>query len=416
MEDLNEKARQILRNNDRGGYTVPTDGLYPYQWNWDSVFVALGFATFDRERAWQELDTLFEAQWPDGMVPHIVFRVDEPTYYPGPSVWKANNGPIPSSGITQPPVAAIVIEELGREDPARATGFVEALDRWHQWFHDARDPDELGVIAVTHPWESGRDNLPDWDRPGDAIDVSNVGEYTRRDTSLINTEMRPKKADYDRYLALVQFGSACGWDQRKIAAECPFFVADPGITSILLRAEKSIHAMLQRAGQPADHVAERIARLEAGMERLWNDDANAYVTLDLRSGQQADGVTSASFLPLFAGVTAHKDSLTNTLAAIAKHVTHLVPSFDPRSPHFDHVRYWRGPAWAMVNYMIAQGFAESGEEAWASRIRSDTAKLMRTGGFAEYFSPIDGQGCGGGTFSWTAAIWLAWGLQELGEE
>ena len=30
--------------NDRGGYTVPTEGLYPYQWNWDSAFVALGFA------------------------------------------------------------------------------------------------------------------------------------------------------------------------------------------------------------------------------------------------------------------------------------------------------------------------------------------------------------------------------------
>ncbi len=416
MEDLNEKARQILRENDRGGYTVPTAGLYPYQWNWDSVFVALGFATFDRERAWQELDTLFEAQWPDGMVPHIVFRVDEPTYFPGPSVWNANNGPIPSSGITQPPVAAIVIEELGRQDPARATGFIEALDRWHQWFHDARDPEGLGVIAVTHPWESGRDNLPDWDRPGDAIDVSNVGEYTRRDTSLIDSEMRPKKADYDRYLALVQFGSACGWDQRKIAAECPFCVADPGITSILLRAEKSLKSMLERAGRPTEHVAERVARLEAGMERLWNDDAKGYVTLDLRSGQQADGVTSASFLPLYAGVTTHKDALTDTLADIAKHVTYLVPSFDPRSPQFDQVRYWRGPAWAMVNYMIAKGFAESGEQIWASRIRSDTAKLMKTGGFAEYFSPIDGQGCGGGTFSWTAAIWLAWGLQELGEE
>ncbi|MEL6426746.1 MAG: hypothetical protein AAFQ33_14965, partial [Pseudomonadota bacterium] len=68
-----ERARQILRENDRGGYTVPTAGLYPYQWNWDSVFVALGFATFDRERAWREIETLFEAQWLDGMVPHIVF-------------------------------------------------------------------------------------------------------------------------------------------------------------------------------------------------------------------------------------------------------------------------------------------------------------------------------------------------------
>ena len=39
--------------NDRGGYTVPTAGLYPYQWNWDSAFVALGFNQFDKiARGW----------------------------------------------------------------------------------------------------------------------------------------------------------------------------------------------------------------------------------------------------------------------------------------------------------------------------------------------------------------------------
>ena len=44
--DLDHKAKTILTENDQGGYTIPTKGLYPYQWNWDSVFVALGFATF----------------------------------------------------------------------------------------------------------------------------------------------------------------------------------------------------------------------------------------------------------------------------------------------------------------------------------------------------------------------------------
>ena len=41
---LDAEARRILQLNDKGGYTVPTAGLYPYQWNWDSAFAALGFA------------------------------------------------------------------------------------------------------------------------------------------------------------------------------------------------------------------------------------------------------------------------------------------------------------------------------------------------------------------------------------
>ncbi|MCH2250101.1 MAG: hypothetical protein MK042_09915, partial [Cognatishimia sp.] len=84
---LDARARDILIANDRGGYTIPTEGLYPYQWNWDSAFCGWGFSTFDVERAWQEFDTLFSGQWPNGMVPHILFRQNDPDYFPGPDVW-----------------------------------------------------------------------------------------------------------------------------------------------------------------------------------------------------------------------------------------------------------------------------------------------------------------------------------------
>ena len=84
--ELATSAKQILLSNDRNGYTVPTDGLYPYQWNWDSVFVALGFAQFDRNRAWREIEILFESQWDNGMQPHIIFHQVDPNYFPGPSV------------------------------------------------------------------------------------------------------------------------------------------------------------------------------------------------------------------------------------------------------------------------------------------------------------------------------------------
>ena len=99
MADLDQEAAAILRANDRGGYTVPTAGLYPYQWNWDSAFAALGFAEFDLDRAWRELETLAEGAWPNGMWPHILFRVDDPDYFPGPSVWRAGETiPVPGPG------------------------------------------------------------------------------------------------------------------------------------------------------------------------------------------------------------------------------------------------------------------------------------------------------------------------------
>ena len=59
-EDIDRRAIDILRRNDRGHHTVPTAGLYPFQWNWDSAFVALGFAVFDRDRAWREIEILIQ--------------------------------------------------------------------------------------------------------------------------------------------------------------------------------------------------------------------------------------------------------------------------------------------------------------------------------------------------------------------
>src|SRR5690606_32049307 len=68
MTDHIQEARRILAVNDRGGYTVPTDRLYPFQWNWDSAFVAMGFALYDVDRAYRELERLAEGQWADGMI------------------------------------------------------------------------------------------------------------------------------------------------------------------------------------------------------------------------------------------------------------------------------------------------------------------------------------------------------------
>ena len=166
--ETRQQAIEILRRNDRGGYTVPTaTGLYPAQWNWDSCLVALGLAEFDEPRAVAELDTLFNGQWPDGMVPHTLFHGDDSSYFPNASVWQA--GPTRrSSGITQPLVAATVVRRLFERssDPpirSRLAALTPKLFAWHRWCYAARDPHGTGLVSIIHPWESGMDNSPLWD-------------------------------------------------------------------------------------------------------------------------------------------------------------------------------------------------------------------------------------------------------------
>jgi len=89
-------------------------------------------------------------------------------------------------------------------------------------------------------------------------------------------------------------------------------------------------------------------------------------------------------------------------------VEYAVPSLDPFDEKLDEKRYWRGPVWGIVNYMIADGLKCAGEDLWSDRIRKDTAKLMEQHGFAEYYDPKTGEGLGGVDFSWTAAMWLIW--------
>ncbi len=83
-----------------------------------------------------------------------------------------------------------------------------------------------------------------------------------------------------------------------------------------------------------------------------------------------------------------------------------VPSTLPGEPGFEPKRYWRGPVWAVVNYLIARGFARQGMSDHARLVDDATQTAIREVGFCEYFDPLTREGLGGGTFSWTAAIAL----------
>ncbi|MCO6384347.1 hypothetical protein [Oceanicola sp. 502str15] len=407
-----EEARAILKGNDRGGYTVPTAGLYPYQWNWDSVFAALGFAEHDMARAWDELDTLFAGQWNNGMVPHILFHKVDPGYFPGPDVWRGV-GLIPSSGISQPPIAGTFVRwllEMDESFAARAEALVPKLVDWHRWFMTWRC--EGGAIVVTHPWETGRDNCPDWDGPFAAIEPVGIESYRRRDTTHVVEEERPLQAQYDRFLYLVKLGAESGWDEAHLREANPFRVADPTMTFTLLRSTRDLLVLAERFGGPRDEIAGWIATMEEGAERLWNAEAQTYDTFDERAGRHSGVVSNASFLSWYAGVGG--DRMLPQLERVMGLETYGIPSTDPAHPAYEPKRYWRGPVWAMMNLLIAKGLAEQGHGEWAGKITENTRAMIAENGFAEYFDPRDGAPAGGRNFTWTAAVWLAWASPTAG--
>jgi hypothetical protein len=167
----------------------------------------------------------------------------------------------------------------------------DALMRWHRWWHDYRDPGKLGVVAITHPWESGRDNSPDWDDALQAVDGSRVAPYERRDLKHVDAKMRPTKEEYDRYIALVEFGRSLGWNARDIGQRNPFFVADPGTTFILLAADRALLRMANTLKKIDDmpEIEEWIARAEAGVQRLWDPEQQTFAAYDLRTSKPQPG-------------------------------------------------------------------------------------------------------------------------------
>jgi hypothetical protein len=342
-----------------------------------------------------------------------VFHEPAPAYFPGPEVWGTGRA-VPTSGITQLPIAGFAVEVLYRRSRGmagfeqRARALLRKLDLWHAWFYRTRDPRGEGLVAIIHPWES-RDNSVDWDEGFARVPTDGVMAYMRNDTKHADPATRPTKEQYDRYLWLVQHFRRLDWDSKRLHDASPFQIVDPGFNAILIRSCLETAALAETLGEPVIAAAnrDRGQRGLAALESLWDDGQGQYMCRDRVNGALLDSPSIGGLIPVFATIPASRATLlAQTIAAIGEHARFLVPSHDPRDPRFDMKRYWRGPVWLVCNYMIADGLRQAGEMALAERIGADSLALIEKSGFAEYYDPKDGAPLGGDRFSWTAAMIL----------
>jgi glycogen debranching enzyme len=418
--DLLAEARAVLERNWTGTFTHPGRHLYPHQWSWDSAFAAIGNAPSNAPRARIELRTLFAGQWRTGLLPHIVFAPGLPdsAYFPGPGRWETERSPDApreprTSGVVQPPVhatAAWLVHEAAPDD-----GFlrevVGPLRAWHHYLYRARDLDGDGLLAIHHPWESGMDNSPAWDEPLAAVTVppGAVPPYPRVDLRHAPDDQRPTVLDYDAYLYLVEELKARNYDERRIRDDFPFAVADPLFNAVAVRAGEDLARIAAALGEDPEPARAHAARTAAAIEaRLWDEEAGLYAALDLRAGRRTPPRAAAGLIPLFAGLGAG-DRAGRIVERLAQEDFwppggHPLATWDRGDPAFDRRRYWRGPAWVNVNWLVADGLRRHGEDALAARLEDATIELAARAGMREYFDPCSGEGYGSRDFSWTAAL------------
>ena len=424
--DLAAAAGAVLDTNWLGGSTLPSPRLYPHQWSWDSAFIAIGNADRAPDRARTELESLFDAQWQNGLVPHIVFRPDAEAYFPGPETWRTDVSPHAppnhaTSGIVQPPVhasAAWRIHSLAPDPEAS----VEWLDRlfprlvaWHDYLYRERDIDDDGLVAIRHPWESGMDDSPAWDAPLAAMEVDpgSVPPYPRKDLTMARADERPSAAAYDHYVHLVELFKRCRYDEREIRARSAFVVEDPAFNALLAAAGEDLARIADALGEDGARFREQASRTAAGVNRrLWSDSLHAYVPFDRVARRQIITPVAAGFVPLFAGIPSASQAQQMCRRLDGAHfwpaggAGYPVPTHDRLSPGFAPTRYWRGPVWINVNWLIVRGLQRYRLGGYGDALRTATLELVGYHGLREYFHPLTGEGLGSDGFSWTAALVL----------
>ncbi len=425
-ETLITRAQAVLEQNWTGRFTRPAPRLYPHQWSWDAAFIAIGYAHRLQARAEQELRTLFTGQWRNGLLPHIVYHEPSATYFPGPEIWDVRRHPaapsaVATSGIVQPPNHAIAAWHIYRhaQDREQARKFLQELyprlKAWHDYLYRERDPAGEGLVYIRHPWESGMDNAPLWDEPLQRItvDPKRPLPFRRMDKQVVNPADRPTDADYARYLQLVALFRAANYEEARIREHCPFLVQDVLFNTLLCQAERDLARIARVVGaDPDQHEARAERTAQAINQKLWDEAHGIYVDYDLRTRTPIDVHVAAGFVPLFAGIPSPEQArrlctyLNSTSFCRLGDRCYAVPSYDKQKPDFSRRRYWRGPVWININWLLYRGLERYGAQEYAAWIRDAIIDLPRLYDFYEYYDPEIGCGHGAAGFSWTAALLL----------
>lgn len=392
------KAVQTLVTNWRSAAgRLKHDGMTPSvsyiwftggMWSWDSWKQAVGVARFAPGLAASVIESQFDYQFADGMIPDCVFYND---IADGGGNWNERN--------TKPPLAAWAVWETYRQ--GRDRGFLARLypklSAYHDWWYAARDHDGNGIAeygATADPanetdeavieaaaWESGMDNAPRFD-----VDKGvSVLRNTAADGTLLGFSISQESVDLNAYL----------YAEKIYLAR----IAD----------ELGHHGDARRREREARVIGEYVR------DHMFDPATGFFYDGDLTTKrpltERGKGIEGA--IPLWTGVAskAQAAAVRDVLVSPDGFGTHLpLPTVSHDSPDFDAEAYWRGPVWLDQAYFAVAGLRRNGfgadADALVDRLFANADGLTGDKPIHENYNPLTGARLNAANFSWSAAAYL----------
>jgi glucosylglycerate hydrolase len=371
---LESTARPVLDAAWRDpGFCVPHAGTYPFQWLWDSCFHSVVWAELGDERAVTELSTALAHQSPSGFVPHL-------TYWAAPDHHAGFWGRDRTSSLTQPPMyghAVAACLRRGLEVPGEVVARAEAGLRF---LLERRERTATGLVAAVHPWETGCDDSPRWDDWCPGFDPADWYAVKGELVAALRFDGGDPTSSSAFTVGAVGFNALIAWNVRELA-------------SVGAAAE------LQPA---ADELVDALAARWDPARRTWTD-------ADAGSGTCR---TVDALLPVL--VDPRPEPFADLVDPGAYGAPHGPRGVHPDEPAYQPDRYWRGPAWPQLTYLLALAARRAGEVGAAAELARCLVRGAARSEVAEYWHPDSGRGLGARPQSWTTLAVLA--ARWLGED
>jgi glycogen debranching enzyme len=404
------ECRRVLSGNRQEGisawgerhysFTCPSPSTYPFQWWWDSAFIAIALLHVDVELAKQEVRCLLQGVQPDGFMPHMLLW-EKGAHERAIAEYSIRLADPFFTATIQPPVIGRTVERIW--DATHDRGFVREvlppLLLHLDWLRDVRDPDRDGLIAIIQPDESGLDASPKYD---EAMRIAHDPP----------SEVLPElRRSMQRLFRAYEPLSMKQQPQADV-----FLFEDVMVNAIYADSLRALSRVIRESGgdaRIADDLASRArATSRALVEKCWDDRAAAFWDL---SGLREEQVKVLTFSILFPLILPDLDrGIADRL--VREHLlnerefwtAYPVPSTAATEKAFDPQwktdTTWRGPTWINVNWYLYWGLRDHGYADVASELARRSIALVAKSGVREFFDPLTGDGQGAHDFAWTTLV------------
>ncbi|MBD3351482.1 MAG: hypothetical protein GF364_08340 [Candidatus Lokiarchaeota archaeon] len=413
------QINELYKQNARSGiyedgyeyfYTCPDPKIYPHQWFWDSCFhiiVNAKLGNFDAAIA--ELDSLLHFQSANGFIGHMIY-------------WKKQFSLIDSvlhhwypeaemSPFIQPAYLAHALNSLYNglkthsvENSEKAKEVLKKyytpIKKYYDCIFNERVlyPDRP-LISIIHPWESGTDNIPKYDRV--------LG---------ISGSLMSLKWGY-QLIKVLRVNSICDWDYEKIKNRDCFVVEDVLVNSVYIDGLWILADLAEKLGIDNKGLMERAEMMEKAMiTEMYNKEDKIFYDTYGKNHIQSQTKTVSSFAAFNLRII-NKEVIEEMIKNHLLNNHEFNTSYPIPSVAKDHDQYnpknsvtlWRGPTWIATNWYIVKGLKRHQENNnlitnTLEKVKNSSIKLIRKSGLREYYNPETGQGYGAEGFGWSALI------------